>query len=95
MTEHRGEIFTGDVELDGQGFTDCTFAGATLIFSGDALPTAFVNCTFNDVTVSFRGSADTTVRLLRGFATEPGSIFAQMVYGAIYGGQDGPRRFDA
>ena len=74
---YRNETLTGEVELDGKEFDNCTFSGASLIYRGGQPPT-LNECDLTDFTFEFRGAAANTVALLRAMAA-PNSGFQSVV----------------
>lgn len=63
------------VSADGKHFSDCTFRGCTLLYSG--FPVTFESCRFHDCKFEFSGAAGRTVQfldcfgLLAGQSTDP------------------------
>ena len=67
--EYRDETFTGEVELDGNEFYNCTFSGgATLIYRGDT-PPRLNGCKFKSFKFEFQGTAANTVGFLKAMAS--------------------------
>jgi hypothetical protein len=71
---HRGENFTGTIELGGHAFDRCHFRDAILVYSGG--PVALEACTFTNVSFIMRGPALEAMRFL---ATMHRIGFSQMV----------------
>ena len=75
--EHRDDTFTGEVELDGDEFYNCTFSGALLIYLGGP-PPSLSGCSFTDVKFEFRGAAANTVAFIQTMAA-PNSGLQEVV----------------
>ncbi len=65
MADYRNQVLEGRQTLDGNGFFDCEFKNAQLVYSGGAHPN-LSNCKFTASQFVFEGEAANTMNLLRG-----------------------------
>lgn len=65
--DYTGSRLTGPVELDGNGFIECEFEDAVLIYRGGE-PPLIQGSTFGRFTVEFKDAAGSTLALMAAMA---------------------------
>jgi hypothetical protein len=92
MENVTGRTFDGgEVKTDGTTFTECTFNGASLLYTGGEHP-LFERCVFNEgVSWNFKGPALKTIQFLQRINNDDGGerfIADMFEKGKYYADQD-------